>query len=309
MARLIAASDLILTTRLSRDAAATAGAVKEPDYVSIPLEPSTVLKGMTPEKPVLRHYVDPKSVPPASKALMAASGRPVTLFLVLAEGGPHLVSEPQFAIRDADTATVNVVRAELARQTTILRHWQIDRDLPHFGEVGRLVHRLGNGPAHQQHETFAALEKLGVAAVPAIVAQMDDRRPLVEQRISLVNHAPDAFEGIRHYGPEQVVDALAAILNQITDVSFAFIYNGGSDGERRAAVDAWRIYVADLSCAPGGAAEISAARQPAPMRAMRVFVHPPTIRLAVAPPSTPAQGNSPGSAPRDRRSARRRGGD
>jgi hypothetical protein len=171
----------------------------------------------------------------------------------LADGALYLAPDPQFAIRGADGATVTAVRAELTRQAAILRHWQKDRDLPHFDEVDRLGRSLVSGPAYQQHETFAALEKLGVAAVPAMVAQMDDRRPLVEQRISFVNHARDAFEGIRHYGPEQGVDALAAILNQITGASFGFIYSGGSDGERRAAVDAWRVYAADLSCTPGGA--------------------------------------------------------
>jgi hypothetical protein len=80
---------------------------------------------------------------------------------------------------------------------------------------------------------------------------MDDRRSLVEQQISLVNGVRDAFEGISHYGPEQLVDALAAILNQISGASFGFIYNGGSDSQRSAVVDAWRIYAADLPCAPG----------------------------------------------------------
>lgn len=45
---------------------------------------------------------------------------------------------------------------------------------------------------------------------------MDDRRKLPVPQISLRNEAPDAFEGIRHYGPQVVVGALAAILSQIT---------------------------------------------------------------------------------------------
>jgi hypothetical protein len=249
MARLIAASDLILTARLPSDAAAIVAVAKESSYVSLPLEAPIIIKGTARARLALRLYVDRKSAFSANEALAAVSGGPATLFLVLADDVLYLASKPESAIRGGDVATMRAVRAELMRQTAILSHWQIDQDLPHFDEVGRLMQSLGSGTARQQHETFAALEKLGMAAAPAIVAQMDNRRPLVEQQISLVNHGRDAFEGIRHYGPEQVVDALAAILNQITGASFGFIYNGGSDDERRAVVDAWRVYAADLPCA------------------------------------------------------------
>jgi hypothetical protein len=76
---------------------------------------------------------------------------------------------------------------------------------------------------------------------------MDDRRPLAVRRITLANHDPDAFEGLRHYGPELVVDALDAILNQNTGFG-GFVVNGGSERERQAAVAAWRVYAADLRC-------------------------------------------------------------
>jgi hypothetical protein len=76
---------------------------------------------------------------------------------------------------------------------------------------------------------------------------MDDRRPLAFREIALQNHMPDAFESLRHYGPELVVDALDAIFNQLTGYG-ATITNGASDRERRNAVAAWRTYAADLNC-------------------------------------------------------------
>jgi hypothetical protein len=94
-----------------------------------------------------------------------------------------------------------------------------------------------------EEQAFADLESLGCPAVPAIIEQMDDRRKLPDPRISLRNKAPDAFEGLRHYGPEKVVDALAAILNQITGQHFGFIYNGGTDAERDKAVRGWRNFL------------------------------------------------------------------
>jgi hypothetical protein len=94
-----------------------------------------------------------------------------------------------------------------------------------------------------ESKAFRDLEGLGCAAVPAIIMRMDDRRSLPNQAISLRNKSPQAFEGIRHYGPEQVVDALAAILNQVTGQDFGFIYNGASSEERSKTVKGWRDFL------------------------------------------------------------------
>ncbi len=99
-----------------------------------------------------------------------------------------------------------------------------------------------------QQALFDRVIALGDSAVPAIVAQMDDRRRLLDQQITLKNTAGDAFEPQRFYGPEQVVDALDAILNQITGESFGSIENGGSNRERTSAVAGWRVYAATRRC-------------------------------------------------------------
>ena len=80
--------------------------------------------------------------------------------------------------------------------------------------VGVLIERMLNPQTEQK--AFSDLEALGCPAVPAIIRRMDDRRVLPDPRISLRNKSPQAFEAVRHYGPVQVVDALAAILNQLT---------------------------------------------------------------------------------------------
>jgi hypothetical protein len=94
-----------------------------------------------------------------------------------------------------------------------------------------------------EQQAFSDLEALGCAAVPAIIERMDNRRKLPELRISLRNKSPDAFEGIRHYGPEVVVDALAAILNQVTGRDFGFIYNGATNAERTKTITGWRDFL------------------------------------------------------------------
>jgi len=97
--------------------------------------------------------------------------------------------------------------------------------------------------ASTEQKAFSDLEALGCAAVPAIIRQMDDRRRLPDPRMALRNKMPDAFEAIRQYGPIEVVDALAAILNQLTGRDFGSIYNGATDDERNKAVQGWRHFL------------------------------------------------------------------
>lgn len=92
----------------------------------------------------------------------------------------------------------------------------------------------------QQSETFQKLEGLGESAVPYIVKHMDSRKKLKFSVISLNNKAINSFEASRHYSPVLVVDALSAILNQITGEQFGYIYNGGTDAERDRVVKGWR---------------------------------------------------------------------
>jgi hypothetical protein len=129
-------------------------------------------------------------------------------------------------------------------------------EAPHSAEVRSIVEAIVALPptsreerrsgSTAQQQLFDQLIALGPEAVPAIIEQMDDHRPLPNQAISLTNHAPDAFEGIRQYTPEVMVDALAAVLNQLTGENFGFIYNGGTPAERAAAVRGWRQYLDDL---------------------------------------------------------------
>ena len=102
--------------------------------------------------------------------------------------------------------------------------------------IGKMVNRT------TEHQAFADLEALGCPAVPIIIKQMDDRRNLPDHSITLTNKFPQAFEPQRFYGPEKVVDALAAILNQMTGEDFGDIFNGGTDAEQTKTVQGWRDF-------------------------------------------------------------------
>ncbi len=230
---------------------ALAKAVADRDYVAAPLAEATALKGSRPAS-VQVYPADVPYAPPVDALRKAIDARAL-LFLTQSGIPPkaYFAGRSPRALVQATRKAEADVRAEIARQTIAPNARPIPS--PHDAEVRRLIAELGalQGRAKasaRQRAIFTRLEGLGPAAVPAIVAHMDDHRPLVEPTIALANHGQDAFEGQRHYGPSQVVDALAAILEQITGESFGDIDNGGTEAQRREVVKGWRTYVADLDC-------------------------------------------------------------
>ena len=259
MSLLVAASDLIVTGTLQIDPEQLAAVSRSasPDYLNVRLGSVHVLKGEVPPGDlVMRILPEDRPYAPSRAALAAAANRPSLVFLTHVDEGPigfYFAGYSPAALQPADPGTVTPIAGEIARQRAILQGWRPDRALPHDREVAGLIDALAAlsreaGPDAQQ-AIFQRIEALGAPAVPAIIAHMDDRRRLAYEEISLVNHNPDAFESMRNYGPKLIVDALAAILNQITGRSFGNIVNGGSERERHAAVDGWRIYAAGLRCA------------------------------------------------------------
>jgi hypothetical protein len=91
-------------------------------------------------------------------------------------------------------------------------------------------------------EAMRTLESIGSEGIPYMVAHLKDMRPIPVPSISLVNHSPTAFEGLRHYSPKTVHDALSAILNQITGQHFEFVYNGASETMRKANLEQWHLW-------------------------------------------------------------------
>jgi hypothetical protein len=225
-----------------------------PAYLDIPVQIEGVVKGGDVGSATLRFYPKDASYKPSNAAVLDLVGAPAILFLTRVEDGPvglYFAGNSPDALQPATDKIVGAVRAEASRQAQITASRHGNTTLPRFAEVRALVRRLGRVSGGEQQRVFDRLEGLGDEAVPAIIAQMDDRRPLRTHAISLVNRSPDAFEGMRHYGPEQVVDGLDAVLNQITGASFGSMVNGGSGRQRDATIAGWRVYATDLACKKG----------------------------------------------------------
>lgn len=253
LASLIAGSDYVLVGRVEVGERLS-GASQQRQYIDLPIQITDSIKDGPPDVLLVRYYNTESQYRPTSAALTNLEKDQAILFLIQVDGpgstaGLYFAGNSPDALRPASEASIAATRSEVGRQERLLESWQPDATLQYYNKVRELIASLGNVSGEDQQRVFDSLEGLGADAVPAIVAQMDDRRRLQTQAISLKSPSADSYEAIMHYGPELVVDGLAAILPQITGVSFgARILNGGSARERDAVVAGWRIYASDLNC-------------------------------------------------------------
>lgn len=222
-------------------------------YIDFDTAVQQCLKGdACPETMTTRYYIYTDAhEAQIDHAVISANGTSSALFLVAEEGGNagheayYLAGYTAAAVQPATPELMAAIKHEVAAQQEILRRFGENFPAakePQYAEVKSLVDATPSLWPWRQRRAFTKLEELGQAAVPPMIMLMDDRRELRIKQISLTN-PPGGFEAIRHYGPEVVADAIAAILNQITGEDFGSIYNGGSERQRRATTDGWRIYL------------------------------------------------------------------
>lgn len=113
------------------------------------------------------------------------------------------------------------------------------RAQPSQSQLDTLIEQLGVAGAASNAVT--SIELLGCSAVPNLISSIEDFRPFPDQFIQLPNDFRGAFEEFRTYSPDQVVDAIDALLTQATGLfSGFFIFNGGTDTDRAQAIAYWR---------------------------------------------------------------------
>lgn len=219
------------------------------DYIAVPVRVNDCLKGdPCPETIVVRYFTRPVWYHPAPRTLVESSGNQLVLFVIQVDtqtisGAPEIyfAGHTPKAVQPYSEELIRQVRVETLAQKQIIADFARNfrpEDEPYHVKVRSLIEATLHRRTEKQ--AFAELEALGEAAVPAMIMFMDDRRELPLKEISLRN-PPDAFEAFRIYGPKVVADAIAAILNQITEESFGAIEHGGSERERKAVIDGWRV--------------------------------------------------------------------
>lgn len=224
------------------------------EYVELQLASDEVLKGTVDPVFKIRWYTRQEDYSPSIADIRRLNGKKVLVFLVRVDDG-HPINGIYFAgytpaaLADADRDFVSRVRDEVATQRKLLAEFSSrfsPASEPLFGKIKALVDALT--VENTESEAFEKLMQLGPEAAPALIMLMDDRRDLPRQHISL-KAPPGNFESIIHYGPKKVVDALGIVLPGLTHRNFVSTHNGGTEEQRQAAVDGWRIYLSKVRLA------------------------------------------------------------
>jgi len=141
-----------------------------------------------------------------------------------------------------------IINEEIELQNNIIRnklYEKFKQDKKVYSKVKGYINRSSN--ILFQANSFKKLLNFEENGVPYIILHMDNFKKLPINSITLENRNPNAFERYRHYGPELVIDALDAILNQITGEYFGNIVNGEATEEMRLSVlNGWRVYLFKL---------------------------------------------------------------
>jgi len=220
---------------------------KKHDYVELTVHRDESLKGEHPVDFKVRWFTKPVRYSPDPEHVIELDGKKVLLFLVKVDKGStkglYFAAQAPGALVEADAKRIEEVRREIMLQKELLARFQ-ELAPPEKEPLYRKVKELIDAATSKetQMDAFRQLEDLGPKAVPAIIMLMDDHRDLAIPRIALSN-PPKAWEAIRQYSPKKVVDAMSAILNQLTGQTFGDIESGGSEMERKETVDGWRIYM------------------------------------------------------------------
>lgn len=247
--KLIAQSHAIVVgvSAVPVDQIETAERTGKHQYVDIFVNVKKWLKsGQRDERITVRHYTEPRDYNPTLATLKQLNGKECVLFLYKSDeediAGFYFAGYTQRAIQTASSELVSQVSNEVSSQGKIIRefgHIFRAESEPSCAKVRPFIEAMLS--RRTEEKAFADLEAMGKDAVPAMIMFMDDRRKLPIQHIALRNDG--GFEAFRQYGPQVVVDAVAALLNQITGEIFDFISNGASERERKEAINAWRIYL------------------------------------------------------------------
>jgi hypothetical protein len=215
--------------------------------ITIDVTPEEPLKGTSNMAPLhVVYWPKDDGYRPSPQVLRDVNGKRALFFLDEHDDDRfNFAGHTPEALQPFDDTMLARIQQEITYQQDVLRRFTQDiqpSDLAHYDRVKTLIRDLRK--RNTQLENFQHLEALGNEAVPAIIYLMDDFRKLPIQQISLTC-PPGWFEALRHYSPERVVDALAAILNQLTGKSFGtMIYNGDvSNKERKRTIHGWRIYL------------------------------------------------------------------
>lgn len=240
----VASSDLIIIGQLqnedTRDFAKKHGDLK--------IRVIKVLKGDYDNKEVMVNYFVFSQLDKAwQKSLSQLDGKEVIVFANVGRHDTELLirTNPRVVpVRKYSPELEQIVEKEVAIESK--RSAAMANILKDFrsidSQVTSAIDMITSSNQRDVDTGTSELVNLGCRGVPAIILNMNDDRSFSGRYIKIKN-SENSFESFRTYRPQKILEALAAILNAITGLSFENIYNGGTPEERRLEYHDWLIYL------------------------------------------------------------------
>jgi len=224
------------------------------EYVELRFEITQFLRGSAEASTDIRWYSEDRPYAPNRSDLIELNGKTVVAFLLRTgestRHGIYFSGHTRDAVQPAASEAVERIKAEIDRQRALLAEYPAG--LPEVPKSQLdLVRGLLDEPTVKGRAelAFERLLRLGKSGAPAMIALMDDRRNVAAEWLTVPN-SPGHWEAQALYKPEKVVDAVDGILVKATGTGFVSIVYGESDENRRATVDAWRIYLYHVQAGP-----------------------------------------------------------
>ena len=244
LTRTVARSAKIVVATAQISPKALADARRSGDYADVNLVPVKWLKGGAGDKSIKTYAQIDQDWGPSYTDVLRAAKTP-QIFYARWVGNGNLYLDRRVDVADY----VSAVQTELARQAGILTNWRDDASAPHYSEVKTLVDQMAalkraDATPEIQEKIYRQLIALPPDATQAIVARLDDRRPLVSTDIMVKPLDPDWFE-LPHVEVEQVADVLAQVMVERSHQGIA----GDLDTASRNSLEkAWKVFGTDQRC-------------------------------------------------------------
>ena len=246
---LIAQSDLVARGQLSVPVAAIRRSIQSKKYYYVDLKVRVVeaYKGAKSDTPLtVRYYTEPKSYSPDASTLFAVNQKDVFVFLLKVDNpgiaGYYCAGYTPNAISKFKSEDESLLKKEIEVQKKIAVDFEsldVGKADSSDKSVRQLLDQLTKSST--QKAAWEKLLELPKSALPAVIRAMKDQRALGNSYAYIPN-PPGFFESIAQYGPGCVLDAAAILLNYKTGTSFHQTINGGTEREREAEVNGWRVW-------------------------------------------------------------------
>lgn len=214
-------------------------------FINLQLKVIEVLKGNLAESNIqIKYQAKGRSDAPNPDFILSMNQKDAIFFLEYNDWpnwkGIYFTNHPPSeALQKFTKQLIQEIKREITKQERMIKDLKICKSetLPYQNDVKLLIKEM-----FVKESAAMAYNKLSLLdsnAVPALVCNLDNRQQLPLQTLIFSKMPGFTIQ----YHPKVAIDALAAILNKITEENFGRIYNGGSERERDQLLWSWRVWL------------------------------------------------------------------